>query len=180
MCTLITQDYANLEFEEVQNKLAYFKDSNLNLVTSSVINEREKLEAEFQIINAVMIELSKQVEQRKLQVSEDTPVFSIVKEASMPAKRSSPKRTKMVLVFGFIGLIDDYIKKSEIISNAIKKSFPKILTAVVAAPLLEDENHRHYVWNKKLSLLSFYDAIIVHSYAKVVKGKDQYLSLIHI
>ena len=94
-----------IEFEEIQNKLAYFNDSNLNLVTSSVINEREKLEAEFQIINAVMIELSKQVEQRKLQVSEDTPVFSIVKEASMPVERSSPKRTQMVLIFGFIGLI---------------------------------------------------------------------------
>ena len=94
-----------IEFEEIQNKLAYFNDSNLNLVTSSVINERDKLEAEFQIINAVMIELSKQVEQRKLQVSEDTPVFSIVKEASMPVKRSSPKRTQMVLIFGFIGLI---------------------------------------------------------------------------
>ena len=94
-----------IEFEEIQNKLAYFNDSNLNLVTSSVINERDKLEAEFQIINAVMIELSKQVEQRKLQVSEDTPVFSIVKEASMPVKRSSPKRTLMVLIFGFIGLI---------------------------------------------------------------------------
>ena len=94
-----------IEFEEVQNKLAYFNDSNLNLVTSSVINEREKLEAEFQIINAVMIELSKQVEQRKLQVSEDTPVFSIVKEASMAVKRSSPKRTQMILIFGFIGLV---------------------------------------------------------------------------
>ena len=94
-----------IEFEEIQNKLAYFNDSNLNLVTSSVINEREKLEAEFQIINAVMIELSKQVEQRKLQVSEDTPVFSIVKEASMAVYRSSPKRTQMVLIFGFIGLV---------------------------------------------------------------------------
>ena len=94
-----------IEFEEIQNKLAYFNDSNLNLVTSSVINERVKLEAEFQIINAVMIELSKQVEQRKLQVSEDTPVFSIVKEASMPFIRSSPKRTLMVLIFGFIGLV---------------------------------------------------------------------------
>ena len=94
-----------IEFEEVQNKLAYFNDSNLNLVTSSVINERKKLEAEFQIINAVMIELSKQVEQRKLQVSEDTPVFSIIKEASMPVKRSSPKRTQMVLIFGFIGFV---------------------------------------------------------------------------
>ena len=94
-----------IEFEEVQNKLAYFNDSNLNIVTSSVINERDKLEAEFQIINAVMIELSKQVEQRKLQVSEDTPVFSIIKEASMPVIRSSPKRTQMVLIFGFIGLV---------------------------------------------------------------------------
>jgi len=94
-----------IEFEEIQNKLAYFNDSNLNLVTSSVINERDKLEAEFQIINAVMIELSKQVEQRKLQVSEDTPVFSIIKEASMPVFRASPKRTQMVLIFGFIGLV---------------------------------------------------------------------------
>ena len=94
-----------IEFEEIQNKLAYFNDSNLNLVTSSVINERKKLEAEFEIINAVMIELSKQVEQRKLQVSEDTPVFSIIKEASMPVRRSSPKRTQIVLIFGFIGLI---------------------------------------------------------------------------
>mgnify|MGYP003319827560 CR=1 FL=1 len=34
-----------------------------------------------------MIELSKQVEQRKLQVSEDTPVFSILKEASMPGMK---------------------------------------------------------------------------------------------
>jgi len=94
-----------IEFEGVQNKLAYFNDSNLNIVTSSVINERDKLEAEFQIINAVMIELSKQVEQRKLQVSENTPVFSIIKEASMPVTRSSPKRTQMVLVFGFMGLV---------------------------------------------------------------------------
>jgi len=94
-----------IEFEEIQNKLAYFNDSNLNLVNSSVINQRKKLEAEFEIINAVMIELSKQVEQRKLQVSEDTPVFSIIKEASMPVRRSSPKRIQMVLIFGFIGLI---------------------------------------------------------------------------
>ena len=94
-----------IEFEEIQNKLGYFNDSNLNIVTSSIINEREKLEAEFQIINAVIVELSKQVEQDKLQVSKDTPVFSIVNEATMPVIRSSPKRAQMVLMFGFIGFI---------------------------------------------------------------------------
>ena len=94
-----------IEFDEIQNKLGYFNDSNLNIVTSPIVNERKKLEAEFQIINAVIVELSKQVEQNKLQVSKDTPVFSIIKEASMPVLRSSPKRTQMVLIFGFIGFI---------------------------------------------------------------------------
>lgn len=94
-----------IEFNEIQNKLGYFNDSNLNIITSSIINERKRLEAEFQIINAVMVELSKQVEQNKLQVSKDTPVFSIIKEATMPVKRSSPKRGQMILIFGFIGLI---------------------------------------------------------------------------
>ena len=94
-----------IEFNDIQNKLGYFNDSNLNIVTSAIINERESLEAEFQIINAVIVELSKQVEQNKLQVSMDTPVFSIIKEATMPISRSSPKRTQMVVVFGFIGFI---------------------------------------------------------------------------
>ena len=94
-----------LIFDEIQAKLAYFSDSNLNSVNSFVINERNKLEAEFQIINAVVTELSKQVEQVKLQVSKDTPVFSTIKEAVIPIKRTSPKRTQLVIIYGFIGLV---------------------------------------------------------------------------
>ena len=94
-----------LIFDEIQAKLAYFSDSNLNSVNSFVINERNKLEAEFQIINAVVTELSKQVEQAKLQVSKDTPVFSTIKEAVIPVERTSPKRTQIVLIYGFIGLV---------------------------------------------------------------------------
>ncbi len=115
-----------IEFEEIQNKLAYFNDSNLNLVTSSIINQRKKLEAEFEIINAVMVELSKQVEQRKLQVSEDTPVFSIIKEARMPVKRSSPKRTQMVLIFSFFGLI------SSSLYVIIKKPIKAIIKDIIS------------------------------------------------
>ena len=115
-----------IEFEEIQNKLAYFNDSNLNLVTSSVINKRNKLEAEFEIINAVMIELTKQVEQRKLRVSEDTPVFSIIKEASMPVMRSSPKRTQMVLIYVFIGLV------ISVLYAIIKKPARSIINDVIS------------------------------------------------
>ena len=108
-----------LIFDEIQAKLAYFSDSNLNSVNSFVINERDKLEAEFQIINAVVTELSKQVEQAKLQVSKDTPVFSTIKEAVIPVERTSPKRTQIVLIFGFIGLIISII--SVLIFQPLKK-----------------------------------------------------------
>ena len=94
-----------IEFDEIQDKIAYFEDSNLNIINSKYRNELNKLKAEFQIINSVYTELSKQLEQSKLQVNRDTPVFSIVKEASMPVKKSSPKRTVIVLVSGFLGFV---------------------------------------------------------------------------
>ena len=69
------------------------------------MNEKNKLESEFEIISAVVEEISKQVEQAKLQLNKDTPVFSTIKEAIIPIKRFSPKRTQIVLVFGFVGFI---------------------------------------------------------------------------
>ena len=98
-------DLKKIEFDEVQDKIAYFEDSNLNIINSKYRNELDKLRAEFQIINSVYTELSKQLEQSKLQVSQDTPVFSVVKEASMPVFRSSPKRAQTVLIFGVLGLL---------------------------------------------------------------------------
>jgi len=108
-----------LEFDKIQSKLAYFTESNLNSINSFVINEKDKLEAEFQIINAVVTELSKQVEQVKLQVSKDTPVFSTIKEAVIPIERSSPKRIQIVIIFSFLGLIISII--SVLIFQPLKK-----------------------------------------------------------
>lgn len=113
-----------LEFDEIQSKLAYFSDSNLNTVNSFVINEKDKLEAEFDIINAVVTELSKQVEQAKLQVTKDTPVFSTIKEATIPKKRTSPKRKQIVITFAFIGLISSII--FVLIAEPLNKIFIQI------------------------------------------------------
>tara|TARA_Y200000002_G_scaffold247017_1_gene204395 strand:- start:1548 stop:2543 length:996 start_codon:yes stop_codon:yes gene_type:complete len=93
------------EFDDIYSKLAFFSDSNLNSVNSFVLNEKNKLESEFQIISAVVEEISKQVEQAKLQLKKDTPVFSTIQEAVIPIDRSSPKRIQLVIIFGFIGFI---------------------------------------------------------------------------
>ena len=121
-----TQEQLNLkkkEFDEIQDRIAYFEDSNLNIINSKYKNELSKLRAEFQIINSVYTELSKQLEQSKLQVNHDTPVFSIVKEASMPVLRSSPKRTQMVLIFGVLGVFISvlYVIFKEPLTQIIKE-----------------------------------------------------------
>jgi len=93
------------EFDDIYSKLAFFSDSNLNSVNSFVLNEKNKLESEFQIISSVVEEISKQVERAKLQLKKDTPVFSTIQEAVIPLKKSSPKTTQLVIIFGFLGLI---------------------------------------------------------------------------
>ena len=70
--------------------------------------------------------------------------------------------------------IDDYIFSAKSCSKKIKDKYPNLKTAVVTAPLGKRKGHRHNIWNEKLSKLDFYDDIIIHSYAKVVKGKKEF------
>ncbi len=70
--------------------------------------------------------------------------------------------------------IEDYIKSCLYYAKKIKDFDSSIKIGVVAAPLGKKKNHRHNIWNNKLSKLDFYDAVIVHSYPKIIKGTSQY------
>ena len=94
-----------IEFDSLQNKLALFKDSNLNIVGSRFQNKLSGLESEFNVVSAVYKELSKQLEQSKLQVSRDTPVFSVIKRVTIPNQKSAPKRSLIVVLYSFIGFV---------------------------------------------------------------------------
>ena len=98
-------DLKKIEFDSLQNKLALFKDSNLNIVDSRFQNKLSGLESEFNIVSAVYQEVSKQLEQSKLQVSRDTPVFSVINRVRIPNERSAPKRSLIVVIYSFIGFI---------------------------------------------------------------------------
>tara|TARA_B100001059_G_scaffold229797_1_gene262931 strand:+ start:31 stop:1116 length:1086 start_codon:yes stop_codon:yes gene_type:complete len=98
-------DLKKIVFDSLQDKLALFKDSNINIVDSRFVNKLNSLESEFNLVNVVYQELNKQLEQSKLQVSRDTPVFSVIKPVTIPNVRSAPNRKKMVLVYTFIGFI---------------------------------------------------------------------------
>ena len=90
---------------EAQDNLANFKDRNLNISRSSFSNAQTRLEAELQVATSVFQNVVTQLEQVKLQVAKDTPVFSFLKPVVVPTEKSAPKRSLIVIIWLFLGVI---------------------------------------------------------------------------
>ena len=75
----------------------------------------------------------------------------------------------------YMHLIDGekYIELAKNHAEVLKRYFPNLKLGAVAAPVTRNQI-RHDNWNKLLKDEDFYDAIIIHSYAKVTQGKDKY------
>ena len=91
------------EFEQIQDSIAIFKDQNLNITSSLYQNQLSRLESQFTVTSSVFQELAGQVEQAKIQVNKDTPIFTIIEPVSVPLERSKPKRSMMVIIWTFLG-----------------------------------------------------------------------------
>lgn len=92
-----------MEFERAQIKLAHFRDQNKNVISAIVRTEEERLQSEYSIAMNVYNELAKQLEQVKIQVKEETPVFSVLEPAMVPSETSKPKYLIILLVSLFLG-----------------------------------------------------------------------------
>ena len=90
---------------EAQDNLANFKDRNLNISRSSFSNAQTRLEAELQVATSVFQNVVTQLEQVKLQVAKDTPVFSFLKPVVVPTEKSAPKRSLIVIIWLFLGVL---------------------------------------------------------------------------
>jgi LPS O-antigen subunit length determinant protein (WzzB/FepE family) len=98
-----------IEFELIENKLANFRDRNQNLSSAMVLNQLQKLEADYNFAFNVYTELAKQLEQAKLQVSKETPIFSIIQPVTIPVEKSAPQRPFIVIVFFIVGVLVSFV-----------------------------------------------------------------------
>ncbi|MDC1064726.1 Wzz/FepE/Etk N-terminal domain-containing protein [Flavobacteriaceae bacterium] len=92
-------------YEKLQDERAIFVDKNINISSSLFQNKLSRIESEVNISESIVQQLASQVEQAKLQVNKDTPVFTTIKPVTIPFERSAPKRSLIVIVFGFLGIV---------------------------------------------------------------------------
>ena len=92
-------------YEKLQDERAIFVDKNINISSSLFQNKLDRIESEVNISESIVQQLASQVEQAKLQVNKDTPVFTTIQPVTIPFERSAPKRSLIVIVFGFLGIV---------------------------------------------------------------------------
>ena len=112
-----------VEFDLLQKKLAEFKDSNKNISTARFMSKLQKLESEYLLQQNILINLASEYNNNKIKLNKDTPIFSIIDEVSVPNKRSAPKRSILVIIYIFFGLLISigFILGKEPIFNLIKE-----------------------------------------------------------
>ena len=93
------------EFEAIQEELALFSDRNKNINTALFENERQRLQTRYDLSYSVYQELAKQKIQAELQVSKDTPIFSILNPITPPKEKDAPRRTFILVIYTLIGLV---------------------------------------------------------------------------
>jgi len=94
---------AKSRYQGAEANLAAYRDRNRFLVLNTAKIEEQRLQADFLLAQSVYNDLSKQHEQAKIRVEEETPVFKILEPARIPLKKSEPKRMVLVTIFVFLG-----------------------------------------------------------------------------
>ncbi|WP_229321154.1 Wzz/FepE/Etk N-terminal domain-containing protein [Larkinella knui] len=96
---------AKRRFEVAQYTMFHYNDQHKYMVVQAATMEKQRIEAELTISQVVYTELAKQFEQARIKVQEQTPVFKVLEPAKIPLKRSSPRRTMLVVLYTLVGFV---------------------------------------------------------------------------
>jgi uncharacterized protein involved in exopolysaccharide biosynthesis len=93
------------EFFSIQEELANYMDRNQNVLSATYLTRLNRIQAEYDLVNTIYSELAKQKEQAAIQLSKETPTFTILNPVEIPKEKTGPN--KKVYFFGsfFAGLV---------------------------------------------------------------------------
>jgi hypothetical protein len=90
---------------EVQDRINNFKDKNIFSNETIQNTQLIRLQSEYSIANSVFISVSNQLEQAKVKLNDDLPLFTIIEPAKVPNKSSSSSKLTIIMLFGFVGFM---------------------------------------------------------------------------
>ena len=103
-------DFIQERYDEIKAKaegyqvgIAKKNDQYKNLVSTVPQVQTTRLQTQYGIASSVFQEVAKQLEQAKIQVKRDTPVFTIIQPVTVPLESAKPNKPLTVIIFIFLG-----------------------------------------------------------------------------
>ncbi|MDR7130524.1 uncharacterized protein involved in exopolysaccharide biosynthesis [Algoriphagus sp. 4150] len=94
---------AENKFQQAQMKLASYRDSNQGIVSRKAMAKEEQLDFEFNIAFNVFNSMKQELEQATIQLKKDTPIFTVLDQASIPLGPSKPNKPLIIVFSLFLG-----------------------------------------------------------------------------
>ncbi|CAG5069887.1 hypothetical protein DYBT9623_02624 [Dyadobacter sp. CECT 9623] len=91
--------------DRAEYALQSYRDRNRNAFLNVARIEEQRLQAEYVLAQSIYSDLVVKLEQSKIKVKEEKPVFKILEPAKVPINKSSPKRLMIAIVFAVAGAI---------------------------------------------------------------------------
>lgn len=92
------------ETESYQEQLARVTDRTQSISNTRDRIERDRIQTKYSISSSIYSELAKQLEQAKMQVKKDTPVFTVIQPITVP-NQASNSRAKTLIIWTFFGVV---------------------------------------------------------------------------
>lgn len=93
---------AKNDYHKAQQRYAAYVDRNHGLVSKSSLTEEERLQNEMNLAFSLYNSTAQQYQMARAKVQEITPVYTVLKPATVPIQASKP--SKVVILIGFIFL----------------------------------------------------------------------------
>ncbi|MBO9615546.1 MAG: hypothetical protein J7619_22805 [Dyadobacter sp.] len=94
---------AKARLRTAEYALQSYRDQNRNIFSNIAKIEEQRLQAEYVLSESLYSDLVRRYEQAKVSVKEERPVFKVLEPVKVPLFKSSPKRLRIGLIWGFLG-----------------------------------------------------------------------------
>ena len=102
-------DESELKYKQSQLKLANFKDNSLGLIFQSVQTREQVYTNELTINFNVYSQFAMQLEQAKIDLKKETPLFSVIEPITIPTSNSEPLFIKLFIKYLFVSFALSFI-----------------------------------------------------------------------
>lgn len=92
-------------YEKARQLYAEFMDANNDIILATVRQKQTDLENEMQLQYNAYQQVAAQLLAAEAKVQQETPAFTTLQSATVPVKKSGPKRAQMCLVFVFLAFL---------------------------------------------------------------------------